>query len=119
MPADPSPATASEALNQPPPLANYNLFAGDRALRDAVRREGAAWAEQDLDALGAELGRAETIELGFAANRHPPELHAFDRFGNRRDEVEFHPAWHEMMRLAVRHGLHASPWSDPKPGSHV
>lgn len=60
MPADPSPnhlgAPPPEALNQPPPLADYNLFAGDRALRDAVRREGAAWAEPALDALGAELG---------------------------------------------------------------
>ncbi len=123
MPADPSP-TISDAptpvvLNQPPPLADYNLFAGDRALRDAVRREGAAWAEPALDALGAELGRAETIEAGFAANRHSPELHSFDRFGNRRDEIEFHPAWHTMMALGVRHGLHASPWSDPKPGAHV
>lgn len=123
MPVDPSPASPGdpthEVLNQPPPLAGYNLFAADRALRDAVRRDGAGWAEPALDALGAELGRPETIELGFAANRHPPELHAFDRFGHRRDEVEFHPAWHGMMELAVRHGLHSSPWSDPKPGAHV
>ena len=123
MPAAPSAprlgAPTHEVLNQVPPIADYNLFAGDRVLRETVRREGAAWAEPELGALGAELGKAETIELGFAANRHPPELHSFDRFGNRRDEIEFHPAWHAMMALAVRHGLHASPWSDPKPGAHV
>ena len=123
MPASPSPirrgAPTHEVLNQPPPLADYNLFAGDRALQEAVGREGAGWAMQELHALGTELGRAETIELGFAANRHKPELHAFDRFGNRRDEIEFHPAWHGMMALGVRHGLHSSPWADPKPGAHV
>jgi putative acyl-CoA dehydrogenase len=108
-----------DVQNQPPPLENYNLFTGDSALREAVKREGADWAEGRLTTIGAELGTPETIALGFAANRTPPVLHAFDRFGHRIDEVEFHPAWHSLMTLAMKWGLHSSPWSDPKPGAHV
>jgi putative acyl-CoA dehydrogenase len=108
-----------EVLNQPPPLVDYDLFHSDRALADAVRREGAAWAEAELSAFGTSLGRAETIEWGVEANRNPPELHAFDRYGNRQDKVEFHPAWHQLMTLGVAAGLHASPWSTPQPGAHV
>jgi len=44
---------------------------------------------------------------------------SFDRYGNRRDEVDFHPAYHAMLGVAVEHGLHCSPWADPKPGAHV
>src|SRR3954468_15422587 len=100
-----------ELLNQPPPLSDYNLFASDRALTEAVRREGAGWAAQELDALGARLGSAETIEWGFQANANPPVLHAFDRYGNRQDRVEFHPAWHRLMALGIGAGLHAAPWA--------
>jgi len=53
------------------------------------------------------------------ANRNPPILHSFDRYGNRRDEVEFHPAWHELMTVAVGQGLHSAPWADPRPGAHL
>lgn len=108
-----------EVLNQPPPLSDYNLFASDRALTEAVRREGAGWAAAELDALGARLGSAETIEWGFQANANPPVLRAFDRYGNRQDKVEFHPAWHRLMALGVGAGLHAAPWADPKQGAHV
>jgi len=108
-----------DVFNQPPPLADYDLFATDRALVEAVGREGAGWAADQLGALGRTLGRAETIELGFQANRYPPVLKAFDRFGRRRDAVEFHPAWHELMALAVAQGLHTGPWADPRPGAHV
>jgi putative acyl-CoA dehydrogenase len=104
-------------LNQPPPLVGYNLFKSDRALEEAVSREGAEWAASDLIKLGAELGLAETIEWGSTANRHLPELHSFDRFGHRRDEIEFHPAWHRMLALAVANGLHTSPWAAPRPGA--
>jgi len=108
-----------DVTNQPPPLEPYNLFAGDVALREAVRREGAEWAEAGLTAFGATLGRPETIQLGFDANKHPPVLRTLDRYGHRIDEVEFHPAWHELMAIALRAGLHSSPWADPKPGAHV
>ena len=108
-----------EVQNQPPPLEDYNLFTGDLALREAVVREGADWGQVRLTSLGGELGLPETIALGFAANRFPPQLEAFDRFGHRLDEVEFHPAWHALMTLALKAGLHSSPWADPKPGAHV
>jgi putative acyl-CoA dehydrogenase len=108
-----------EVANQPPPLADVNLYATDRALAEAVRREGGAWAEADVTALGARLGEAEVLEWGVQANRHPPVLHAFDRFGHRRDEVEFHPAWHALLGLAVGRGLHSGPWRAPRPGAHV
>jgi len=108
-----------EVQNQPPPLEAYNLFASDRVLRDGVAREGAAWAVPDLNALGATLGRPETIAAGFAANRFPPQLKSYDRFGHRVDEVEFHPAWHELMAIALDAGLHSSPWAKPQTGAHV
>jgi putative acyl-CoA dehydrogenase len=108
-----------EVLNQPPPLIGIDLFSSDRALREAVVREGAGWASDELAGYGRTLGSAETLEYGALANAHPPVLHTHDRCGNRRDEVEFHPAWHHMMRLAVGHGVHSSPWANPRRGAHV
>src|SRR6185312_9698003 len=97
-----------EVTNQPPPLEPYNLFASDAVLRAAVKREGAAYAEKELAALGTTLGAPETVALGFAANRNPPQLKTFDRFGHRIDEVEFHPAWHALLTIACEAGLHSS-----------
>ena len=108
-----------EVLNQPPPLQDYNLFATDRALREAVAREGAGWACAQLAEYGRIAGSAEAIAWGAQANEHPPVLHTHDRYGRRRDEVEFHPAWHHLMRLAVEHGIHSLPWAGPRPGAHV
>jgi putative acyl-CoA dehydrogenase len=105
--------------NQPPPLEPYNLLLSDRVLHEAVAREKAAWAEADLTALGNKLGDPQTIQLGFEANRNPPQLRAFDRYGHRIDEVDFHPAWHALLSIAVEAGLHSSPWAQPKPGAHV
>src|SRR5258708_14869495 len=108
-----------DVQNQPPALADYDLFASDRALSDAVAREGGGWASESLGAFGRRLGRAETIDWGFQANRDPRVLQSFDRFGHRRDVVEFHPAWHSLMTLAVAEGVHTAPWAEPKPGAHV
>ncbi|WP_245416822.1 isovaleryl-CoA dehydrogenase [Undibacter mobilis] len=108
-----------EVANQPPPLEPYNLFASDTVLRECVTREKADWAEGGLQALGATLGKPETIKLGFDANRFPPQLKTLDRYGHRLDEVEFHPAWHELMAIALRAGLHSSPWAKPQAGAHV
>jgi len=108
-----------EVTNQPPPLEPYNLLQTDCVLREALSRENAAWAEPELTVLGKTLGDPETIRLGFAANTNPPLLHAFDRYGHRIDEVEFHPAWHALLSMAVAAGLHSSPWAKPGPGAHV
>lgn len=106
-------------LNQPPPLEGYNVYGADVALHEAVTREHAAWAHDELHALGAQAGEPETIQWGFAANRYPPELHTHDRYGNRIDEVEYHPAYHHLMHTAVANGLHARPWRDDRDGAHV
>jgi putative acyl-CoA dehydrogenase len=108
-----------EVTNQPPPLEPYNLLQTDRVLHAALSRENAAWAVAELDALGKTLGAPQTIRLGFAANINPPVLRALDRYGHRIDEVEFHPAWHALLSLAVEAGLHSGPWAMPRPGAHV
>jgi putative acyl-CoA dehydrogenase len=108
-----------EVQNQPPPLEPYNVFSSDRALREAVTREAAGWADGELSALGATFGRPETIQLGFDANKFTPQLRTLDRYGHRIDEVDFHPAWHELLGLALKAGLHSSPWVEPKAGAHV
>jgi putative acyl-CoA dehydrogenase len=105
--------------NQPPPLEGHNLFTGDRALTEAIEREAPGAALEELAELGSLAGQPEVIALGFEANAHEPELRTHDRFGNRIDEVHFHPAWHELMRHATAHGLHAAPWLDPAPYPHV
>ncbi|HEY3720140.1 MAG TPA: isovaleryl-CoA dehydrogenase [Roseiarcus sp.] len=115
----PSPAATHEVLNQPFALADYNLFTGDAALREGVAREGADWAIADLEAFGAKLGAADYLELGALANRYSPDFDTHDRYGRRVDLVRFHPAYHELMRVAIEHGLHASPWSEPREGAHV
>ena len=114
-----APFETHEVLNQPPPLVDYDLFGSDRALMEAVMREGASWAIEELGAFGRTLGRAETIEAGRLANAYPPVPRLFDRYGRRIDEVEFHPAWHELMALAIGEGLHTRPWAEPRPGAHV
>jgi putative acyl-CoA dehydrogenase len=108
-----------EVFNQPLELVDTNLFAGDAALRQGVAREGAGWASAELEALGAKLGAAETLELGAQANRNPPELDTHDRYGRRVDLVRYHPAYHALMRGAIELGLHSSPWTEPRPGAQV
>ncbi|MEE2059808.1 acyl-CoA dehydrogenase family protein [Rhodococcus artemisiae] len=111
------PAT-HEVFNQVPDLVPYQA-ADDQALLEGLRREGASWAEDEVRELGARAGGVEAQEWGRLANEYPPVLHTHDRYGNRIDEVEFHPHWHDLMTVAVEHGLHGAPWSDPRPGAHV
>jgi putative acyl-CoA dehydrogenase len=108
-----------QVTNQPPPFEPYNLLQTDRVLGEAIEREKAGWAAAALTAFGKTLGEPETVRLGFLANENPPVLRAFDRYGHRIDEVEFHPAWHALLSLAVEAGLHASPWANPRAGAHV
>src|SRR5580700_10481733 len=107
-----------EVFNQPPALTGYDVSA-DPAMLSALRREGAAWAQEAVRDLGRLAGSAQVQAQGRQANKNPPVLRTHDRFGHRIDEVEFHPAWHELMTVAVRHGLHAAPWRDTRPGAHV
>lgn len=118
MPTESAFAT-HEVLNQPPPLAGYNLFTSDPALREGAAREGAGWAMAELEACGARCGTPEAFEMGRLANTHLPVLHTYDRFGHRRDEVEFHPAWHQMLGLLFDEGVHSDAWANPRPGAHV
>jgi putative acyl-CoA dehydrogenase len=108
-----------EVANQPPPLVDYNLFAADTVLGEAVRREGADWDLERITAVGEYAGSEAAQELGRLANENGPRLKTHDRYGHRVDTVEFHPAWHELMGVAVAHELHCSPWKDPRPGAHV
>jgi putative acyl-CoA dehydrogenase len=111
--------TTHQVFNQPPPLEDYDPLALDSALQEALRREGAAWAASSVAEFGCHVASREAIAWGFQANENPPLLKTHDRFGNRIDEVEFHPAWHELMGLSIAHGVHTGPWRDPKPGAHV
>src|ERR1700677_1829882 len=110
-------AAAHEVLNQPFALADYNLFTGDAALRAGVAREGADWAGAGLAAFGGKLGAVDYLEHSARANRYAPDFDTHDRYGRRVDLVRFHPAYHELMRVAIGHGLHASPSSEPREGA--
>ncbi|GHJ16621.1 acyl-CoA dehydrogenase family protein [Micromonospora sp. AKA38] len=110
--------TTHEVVNQVPPLVGHDT-ADDPALLDGLAREGAGWAAAGLRELGRLAGGEAANEHGRLANEHPPVLRTHDRYGHRVDEVEFHPSWHELMRTAVGHGLHAAPWVDDRPGAHV
>ncbi len=111
------PAT-HDVTNQAPPLTPYDA-SDDTALLEGLRREGAGWAEEGLRRLGRQAGSAQAQEWADLANRHEPELRTHDRYGDRVDEVEFHPSWHHLMRTAITEGLAASPWADDRPGAHV
>ncbi|WP_438503706.1 acyl-CoA dehydrogenase family protein [Desertibaculum subflavum] len=106
-------------MNQASPLAGHNAFTGDRLLREIAAREKIAWAEPLLAEAGATVASAEVAGLARDANRHIPELRAHDRFGHRVDEIEFHPAWHELMSLAIGQQTHALAWTAREPGAHV
>jgi putative acyl-CoA dehydrogenase len=105
--------------NQPPPLENYNVFESDRALKEAVAHMASDVSTGEMAALGELAGRPDVIALGFEANEHPPELRTHDRFGNRIDEVRFHPAWHALLGHATRAGLGGTPWRDARPFPHL
>lgn len=98
--------TTHEVTNQVPDLVDYNLYAADTVLQEAVVREGAAPAMQALSEYGGRLGQADIIALARETERMPPQLHAYDPQGRRVDQVQLHPAWHEFLRLGVSQGLH-------------
>ena len=112
-------ASTHEVINVSRELCDYNMYSQDAALVNAVQREGAAWAHEELTGFGQLTGSASYLEQGVLANKFGPELDTHDRFGNRVDLVRFHPAYHTLMATAIERGIHASPWTDPRPGAHV
>lgn len=106
-------ANTHEVFNQATPLQDYNAFRGDTALYDAVLREGGERGVEELDRYGFETTRPEVIEWGYQANANKPEFETHDRYGHRVDQVNYHPAYHKLMDMATREGLHSSPWTDP------
>jgi putative acyl-CoA dehydrogenase len=108
-----------ELFNLVPVLQDYNLYATDRVLQEALVHEGAAWHGEALQRQGARLGAAATMELGDAANRCDPELVSHDRSGIRIDTVRFHAAWTELMGLLYAEGVHCLPWAEPRTGAQA
>src|SRR6476619_7826776 len=100
-----------EGLNQSPPFEDVALFALDRSLVDAVAANGGASAAKELSEFGKHWGSAAMAARGRAANENTPKLRSFDSRGNRRDEVEFHPAYHELMAHSAHAGVHNSTWT--------
>ena len=103
-------------FNQPPPLDPYNLFSTDTSLKEAL--SPLSWAEPLLKDYG-DLAGNEFFSAGFLANQNLPLLRSHDRFGNRIDRVDFHPAYHQLMKAAIKHGLPSLPWSNTNPGTHA
>lgn len=108
-----------EVHNQPFALASYNAWESDTALKEAVNREGGTWAESHLHDFGALTG-GDLIDSGFLANENPPKLRSFDRYGRRIDEVEFHPAYHDLMRAGMQYGMSNFAWrNENRASAHV
>lgn len=112
-------AVTHEVLNQPPPLEGHDAADLDRALLEGVAREGAAERLGEVRRMGALVGEARWIRAGEVANAHGPELRTHDRFGHRIDDVEYHPAYHDLLTVAVGEGLAGGPWVDTARAPHV
>ncbi|MES2489587.1 MAG: isovaleryl-CoA dehydrogenase [Pseudomonadota bacterium] len=105
--------------NQAAPIGDYNAYTTDTALREAITREGGGWADAHLSEFGGVAG-GELMRLGYTANENKPKFKPFDRYGNRIDEIEFHPSYHRVMQLGMQYGVHAYAWRNAeKTGAHV
>jgi putative acyl-CoA dehydrogenase len=118
-PEQTAPRRTHDVFNQVPPLEGVNLYRSNLALVEAVEREGAAWVHDRASELGRFVGGAPQQEWGRLANENKPVLRTHDRFGNRIDEVEFHPAWHQLMQMGIENELHSLPWTSEQPCSHT
>jgi len=112
-------APVGQASNQPPLLAGYNAWEQDPILRAAVEREGGGWIGERAHRLGDLVGSERMQLLADQANRHLPQLRTHDRFGERIDAVDYHPAYHELMALAFGAGLHSIAWKARRDGAFV
>ncbi|MBI1379054.1 MAG: DNA alkylation response protein [Frankiales bacterium] len=117
--AHPLPHVTHEVLNQAPPREDVDELATNPVLVEAVRRHGAEWALHELGTVGRLVGSRSFQDDAATANTQTPTLRAFDRHGRRVDEVDYHPAYHRIIREAVAHGAHTSAWADPRHGANV
>ncbi len=108
-----------EIVNQVPPLEDWNPFLTDVALQQALEREGGGWSRDQVLRHSGQAGSAEVVSWGYLANENLPKLHTHDRFGQRIDEVVFHPAWHSLMSWSMENEAHSLPWTKPVPGAWV
>src|SRR2546427_5123997 len=106
-------------FNQPPPLEGVDVFSSNVPLVEGVEREGAGWVRERAAELGRLIGGEPQQSWGRLANENRPVLRTHDRYGNRIDEVEFHPAWHKLMKMGVEHELHSLPWTSTRPCAHA
>lgn len=97
--------------NQSPEYAGFNAYSTDPLL-ELVSVSMSEAAKSSFVKLGAWAGSADTIKLGALANDHTPILHTHDAKGERLDRVEFHPAWHALMRKGFESGLNGSIWRE-------
>lgn len=107
-----------EVFNQPTALDPYNAYNSDTALQDWVNIFGGQWHQSALQEYGERVG-ADLFDAGFAANKFKPEFKPHNRFGERIDQVDFHPSYHLLMKTAIEAGHHSLPWRDKKMGAHV
>ena len=105
--------------NQAPPRVGINEFLTNSPLVEGVLRYDAGWAVGTLEQIGDLVGSEPFQRNAQLADVNEPELVTFDRYGNRVDEVHYHPAYHEIISAAVAHRVHTSAWADPKPGANV
>ena len=105
--------------NQAPPLEGVDVFSSNLPLVEATKREGASWALPRAAELGKLVGGEPQQLWGRLANENKPVLKTHDRYGHRIDEVEFHPAWHQLMKMGVEHELHSLPWISTEPAPHA
>ncbi|GAB5387952.1 MAG: acyl-CoA dehydrogenase family protein [Alphaproteobacteria bacterium] len=110
---------ADDVRNQPPEYQDIDLYAAEPVLTSVTDAFGAGWAQDRYTAMGKLAGSAAIMQAAHLANRHKPELQPFDRYGRRIDQVEFHPAYYQLMSASMSHALHCLPWREARPGAHV
>ena len=108
-----------DVTNMPPYIGDQDLWQDDIALQESVSREGASWAAGQMAALGKAVGSEETFEKADQANRFSPELKAYDRYGMRVNQATFHPAYHDLMALAIKHQVGNFAWNNSGAGAQV
>ena len=108
-----------EVTNMPPHLGDQDLWRNDAPLREAVVREGGGWAEEKLAGFGSLAGAADIFEKADQANQNTPQMKAFDRYGMRVNQIDYHPAYHDLMKVAIENEVPSFAWKHTEPGAQV